>query len=290
MLPFELERPRSLAEAVELLAHREGAMAKAGGTDLLVWMKKHAIRPEVLVDLTGIPELKGLSFDPLEGLRIGALTTLNELAEDDHARRLYPVLVQAALSHSDPLIRNRATAIGNVCSSVPSGDLIPSFLVQEAILRIVGPGGEREVPMGDFIVGPRRNVLERGEILVSALFPPPEGPSAGCYLKLGRRNALDLAQVGVACLAVDGPAGRRWRLAFGAVAPRPVRATAAEEMLAGVLRPDEALLARVSEAAVGSVDPITDVRASREYRLAQVGELTVRAVRICAETMGEGSR
>jgi len=290
MLPFELERPRTLAQAVELLSRREGALPKAGGTDLLVWMKKHAIHPEVLVDLSKIPDLRGLRFTPGEGLRVGALATLNELAEDENARRHYPCLVQAALSHSDALIRNKATAIGNVCSSVPSGDLIPPFCVQEAILRIVGPGGERELPMDEFILGPRRNGLTRGEILVSAFFPLPQGPSAGCYLKLGRRNALDLAQVGVACLAVDGEAGRRWRLAFGAVAPRPVRATEAEGLLAGVADPDEALLARVAEAARKAVNPITDVRASREYRLAQVGELAVRAIRTCVAALQEGSR
>lgn len=285
MLSFEMERPRTLAEAVRLLAEDGRVpMAKAGGTDLLVWMKKHAVRPGLVVDLSAIPELRGIAFDPREGLSVGACATLNELAEHPQAG-LFPALLDADLSHSDHVIRNKATLVGNLCASVPSGDLIPPSCVHEGVLHLAGPGGSRQVPMRDFITGPRRNVLTRGEIVTRATFPVPAGPCAGCYLKLGRRNALDLAQVGVACLVVDAPGGLEFRLAYGAVAPVPVRAAKAEALLRGVRNPDEALLDRVAQEAAGAVNPITDVRASREYRLSMVAELTKKAVRACLERL-----
>lgn len=284
MLSFEMERPRSLSAAVDLLVQwGKSAMIKAGGTDILVWMHKHVVHPEMLVDLSEIPELRGVSFYPHRGIKIGALATVNEVAENEDVRRFYPVLRDACLSHSDTLIRNKATVLGNICASVPSADLIPAFAVHEAVLHLYGPEGERDVPFLDFVTGPRKNVLQPGEIVVSATLPLVAERSAGCYLKLARRNALDLAQVGVACLAWGEGGERVYRISCGAVAPRPVRCTEAERLLAGSPSPDEPLLERVAAAAAASVNPITDVRASREYRLSMVQELTKRAVALCAE-------
>lgn len=289
MLAFEMERPRSMASAVEMLvSHGDKAMPKAGGTDVIVWMRKHAVRPEVLVDLSEIPELGGISFYPHRGIKIGATATVAAVGAHEDARRYYGALADACVSHSDPLIRNKATVVGNVCAAVPSGDLIPAFAAYEAVMHVFGPEGERDIAFADFITGPRKTSLRQGEIVVSATLPMPHGRSAACYLKQGRRNALDLAQVGVACVAMLGEEGVRYRLACGAVAPRPVRAFEAEDMLAGQVNPDEALLERAAKAAVTAVNPITDVRASREYRLSMVEELTKRAVSICAERLSGG--
>lgn len=284
MLAFEMERPASLKEAFEILS-RSGpdTAVKAGGTDLLVWMKKNLVHPELIVDLSLIEELKGISFDPSGGLVIGALATVNEVAEHPQVGKFYPALMDAALSHSDFVMRNKATVVGNLCSAVPSGDMIAPCCVYEGVMHLVGPAGRRKVPVMEFITGPRKNVLQKGEIVKSVELPLPKGHSAGCYLKLGRRNALDLAQVGVACVITDGPGGREYRLSFGAVTPRPVRAKVAEDLLRGVVSPDESLLDKVAEAAMACVDPITDVRASREYRISMVGELTKKALRKCLE-------
>ncbi len=169
-----MERPRSLASAAEILEkYGSRAMVKAGGTDVLVWMRKHAVHPEVLVDLSEIPELKGISFYPHRGIKIGALATVNEAAENEDLKRCYPALRDACLSHSDVLIRNKATVLGNICASVPSGDLIPAFAVHEAVLHVFGPGGERDIFFSDFITGPRKNSLIPGEIVVSATLPFP---------------------------------------------------------------------------------------------------------------------
>jgi carbon-monoxide dehydrogenase medium subunit len=280
MLAFELERPVSFKEALEILS-RSGpnTAVKAGGTDLLVWMKKNLVHPELIVDLSLIEELKKISFDPSGGLVIGALATVNEVAEHPQAGKFYPALVDAALSHSDFVMRNKATVVGNLCSAVPSGDMIAPCCVYDGVMHVAGPTGERKVPIMDFITGPRKNILQKGEIAKAVELPVLKGHSAGCYLKLGRRNALDLAQVGVACVITDTPGGREYRLSFGAVTPRPVRAKVAEDLMRGVASPDESLLEKAAEAAMGCVDPITDVRASREYRVSMVGELTKKALR-----------
>jgi len=284
-----MERPRSLASAAEILEkYGSRAMVKAGGTDVLVWMRKHAVHPEVLVDLSEIPELKGISFYPHRGIKIGALATVNETAENEDVKRCYPALRDACLSHSDVLIRNKATVLGNICASVPSGDLIPAFAVHEAVLHVFGPGGERDIFFSDFITGPRKNSLIPGEIVTAATLPLPGDRSVGCYLKLARRNALDLAQVGVACLAVEGEEGRTYRIACGAVAPKPVRASEAEKILQGAAAPGDDLLEKAGKAAAEASNPITDVRASREYRLSMVEELTKRAVALCAERLQGG--
>jgi carbon-monoxide dehydrogenase medium subunit len=291
MLAFEMERPRSLAAAVEILGnHGSRAMIKAGGTDVLVWMRKHTVHPEMLVDLSEIPELGGISFYPHKGIKIGAMATINQVAGHEDARRYYGALADACISHSDPLIRNKATVLGNICASVPSGDMIPPFAAYEALLHIYGPEGERDIPFADFITGPRKNILSPGEIVTSASLPLPKGRSSGCYLKLGRRNALDLAQVGVACVAVEGEKGREYRLACGAVAPRPVRASEAEDLLAGQSFPEGSLLEKAAKAAAAAVNPITDVRATREYRFSMVEELTKRAVSLCAGRLSDDGR
>lgn len=288
MIAFELERPQSLEEAISILEKfGNRAMPKAGGTDLLMWMKDRLVTPDVVVDLSLIPDLAGVNFSQKEGLRIGAMASCTEVLESSAVKAHFPALYDACLSHSDWLIRNRATVVGNVCSAVPSGDVMPALYCYDATVHIAGPRGERIIPISKFILGPRKRDLGVGEIVTHILVPLPEGKTSGCYLKLGRRNALDLAQIGVACVALNGSNGREYRLAYGAVAPTPLRANLVEEMLKGIKAPDDDTLEQASALAKEAVKPIADVRASVEYRLAMVGELTKRAIKICVERLGE---
>lgn len=293
MADFQVVLPRSLAEAFDALRKLEEAKTayalKAGGTDLLVWIKKRAITPESIVDLTPISELSGVCYSAENGLRIGALATVNETANCCEVKRLYPGLAEACLSHSDQLIRNKATVVGNVCSAVPSGDLLPILGASGAELWLASRKGVRCVAIADFITGPRRTLLAAGEIVSHIVLPPPAEKSTSCYLKLGRRGALDLAQVGVACLAAGEGGGRSYRIVCGAVAPTPLRAVEAENILAGVSAPNGAVLEKAAQKAAAAALPITDVRASSEYRRSEVGELVKRAVSICAERLEGGS-
>ena len=283
MQAFELERPADLKEAVELLKKYEGrAAVKAGGTDLLIWIKKHLVHPDIVVDISGIKGLDEIAFDSGKVLRFGAMVTANALGRHPEVKKHFPIVAESCMSHSDELIRNKATVIGNICAAVPSGDMIPAFAVHEAVLEVVGPGGSREIPYLEFVTGPRKTTLKPGEIVTGAVFRAPEGRHSGCYLKVGRRNALDIAQVGAGCLAIDGPEGRTYRLSYSAVAARPVRATEAEKILRGTEDPDETLLSKAAEAAKKAVSPISDIRAGAGYRTDVVGDLTVRVVRICA--------
>lgn len=286
MHSFQVESPCSIMEVFTALKEmnwrKESCAIKAGGTDLLVWIKKRAAAPEWIIDLSRIPELGCVVFSREKGLFIGAMATANEVAIHPDVVSIYPGIAEACLSHSDQLIRNKATVVGNVCSAVPSGDLLPILGAYEAEICLLSENEERFVKIENFITGPRRTVLEKNEIVSGVVVPVPSGISTSTYLKLGRRSALDLAQVGVACLALDRNGGRCYKIVCGAVAPTPIRAREAEKVLENMEHPNETALGMAAKKAVAAVKPINDVRASKAYRCAQVGELVKRSVVVCA--------
>ena len=288
MRSFVLERPESLSGAFGLLnEYREKALVKSGGTDLIVWLHKSLVSPDCVVDLSRIDQLKGIAVLP-EQLEIRALTTLSELASHPVVREKLPALAQACQAHSDPLIRNRATVVGNVCSAVPSGDMIAPLVCYDAVVEIANASGSRSLKVIDFITGPKRTALSTGEIVTGLKIPLNEGRSSGSYLKAGRREALDIAQAAVCCVALE-KVSTEFRISFCAVSPRPIRAREVEKLLNDSGRVDDRILELAADLAAGAVDPITDVRASREYRLAMIRELTKRAIAGCvAELEGAG--
>jgi carbon-monoxide dehydrogenase medium subunit len=276
---FDFHAPASLPEALDLMAqHGSGARFMAGGTDLLLAMKKREIAPGHVVSLANIPSLKGIGQ---EGgmLRIGALTTLGEIERSPLVKERLLPLRDAVEKMASAQIRNLATIGGNLCSAVPSADTAPPLIALSGSLFLLGPSGERTVSVEDFFTGPKATLARPDEILTSIMIPKPGPLSSGCYLKLMRRHAMDLALVGVAvCLKLDGDkVCREVRIALGAVAPTPVRVPEIEALLIGK-RPDEAVVAEAARIAGMQCRPITDIRASLEYRCSMVEVLTRRAV------------
>jgi CO/xanthine dehydrogenase FAD-binding subunit len=278
---FEYHAPTSVAEALDQLSlHGENARVFAGGTDLFVSMKKREVVPDHLINLKEIDELKNTHYHDAEGLRIGALVTMGELERSKIVKEKLPILWDAVNVMATPQIRNLATIGGNLCSAIPSADTAPPLLALSAMVTIVGSAGERTMLVEEFFRGPGESVLAPDEILQEILIPAPPVNSGGAYFKLMRRHAQDLALVGVAAslrLDEDGQLCQEARIALGAVAPTPVRALKAEAVLQGRNINDD-LATEAGRVASEEARPITDIRASAEYRREMVGVLTKRAI------------
>jgi len=286
---FEYHAPASLPQALELLS-RWGEKAKvfAGGTDLLVSMKKREVLPNHLINLKGISELKGVS-DEKEGLKIGALVTLWEIERSKTVKEKYSILWEAVSVMASPQVRTLGTIGGNLSSAVPSADTAPPLIALGASVSLKGIHGERRVRVEDFFRGPGESVLKPDEILTQILIPKPSDGSGGTYLKMMRRNALDLALVGVAVslrLDSERKVCKEARIVLGAVAPTPIRAPKAEEILIGK-EMNEALAKEAGRMASEEARPISDVRASMEYRQTIVSILTKRALMKVYNTIRE---
>jgi len=257
---FAYLRPATMPDALAMLSDNAGAMLLAGGTDLVPWLRDDAITPEVVIDIKDVPGLTGIEVEG-DTLRIGALTTFSELIASEAAAGAAPMLVEAAHTVASVGVRNRATLVGNVCSAVPSCDAGPPLLAYEATMDVIGPAGERSIPVLEWFLGPRSQSLGDGEIVTSVSIPVL-ATHGGCYSKLSRYRGEDLAQVGVAIVALPG---KQYRVAYGAVGPVPFRAPGIEEYLAGKDL-DEATLAGLPPLIEEAISPIDDVRASKEYR------------------------
>ena len=275
MKEFDYYKPLTLKEATALY-DRYGASSKLllGGTDLVVLMSDGVVNPDVVIDLKGIEELKRLELK--DGfLHIGARTTFSELIESSVVKEKFPIIWEASRFIASVGIRNKATLVGNICSAVPSADSAPALLVRDAVVVAVSEEGNREIPISEFFVGPRKTVLKKGEIVTEIKVPEIKNKFGGSYIKLGRYSGEDLAQVGVATLAVEG---NKYSVAFCAVAPVPVRATEVEEFLKGKEITDE-LLNEAKPIALKAISPISDVRASKEYRMRMSGVVFARSMK-----------
>jgi carbon-monoxide dehydrogenase medium subunit len=276
---LEYLAPKTLEEACSLLTrHKEKARVLAGGTDLLPEIKRRELAAQYLIGLKGIPGLDYISYAPSQGLRIGALATLGAIADSSVVQERFDILAQAVRSMASPQIRNLGTVVGNLCHAAPSADTAPPLIALGANLRLVSPRGERVVPVEDFFIGPSQTVLQDDELVAELQIPEPPPHSGGVYLKLTRRRAMDLALVGVAALlTLEGGMCRDVRIALGAVAPTPIRATRAEDMLRRK-RLEEGLLEEAARLAGEEARPISDIRSSAEYRREMVRVLTRRSL------------
>jgi carbon-monoxide dehydrogenase medium subunit len=277
---FEYHAPTSLPEALDLLAKYEGkGTVLAGGTDLLVSMKKREVLPEHLISLKGLAELKGIHHEK-EGMKIGASVTLDEIEHSKMIQDKFCALWDAVQVMASPQIRSLGTIGGNLCSAAPSADTAPPLIVLDASVEIISSKGKRKVLVEKFFKGPEESVLKPGEILTQILIPHPLEKSSGAYFKLMRRAAMDLAQVGVAvCLSFDSEKRicRGAKIALGAVGSTPIRAFKAEQILLNK-EMNETVRKEAGTIAALEANPRSSIRASKEYRREMTEVLTKRAV------------
>jgi carbon-monoxide dehydrogenase medium subunit len=279
---FEYLEPESMDEALGMLGrYREKAKIIAGGTDLMLQMRLGAKKPQYVIDITRIPALDAIAFDEGRGLRLGALTTIRALETSAELRERFPILVQAAGQLGSAPIRNVATVGGNLCNALPSAETSQALVALCANVRIIGPEGERTLPIESFFTGVGKTAIRPDELLAEILVPRMAPGTSGVYIKHAPRGPIDLAIVNITVLMTMEPGQsicRDARIVLGAVAPTPLRARKAEDLLKGH-RIDSALIRQAAQTASDEAHPRRgSIRGSLEYKKEMVRVLTARAI------------
>jgi CO/xanthine dehydrogenase FAD-binding subunit len=287
MRPFGYRRPEHVADAISLLAeHGSQACILAGGTDLIVGLRLGRISPGLIVDIKRAVDLPaGIDATQL-GLRISATATMADIERDSRIAQGFPALAEAASVVGSIQIRNRATLVGNICNASPAADTAPALLLYHALVIMTGPEGDRRLPLDQFIIGSRQTALKPGELVRAIELISPQMGTGSAFARLTRRRGVDLATVSLCC-SVD-QAGRV-QFSYGAVAAMPFLLSDDSGVLADPAvspRQRDRVLAELAAHA----SPISDVRASAEYRRAMLVVLSRRALQAALERRPEGVR
>ncbi|MGP1442173.1 MAG: FAD binding domain-containing protein [Anaerovoracaceae bacterium] len=285
LTPFEYFAPETLDEALELLATKENAKVIAGGTDLVIQLKEKMIHPANVIDVTRIPELNEFKVDG-NGAVLGACTTdaFCEFSEELQAK--YPAFSYAAGEIGGPQVREMGTIGGNLANSGPSAETPASLICYDAEMVLVKKGAERKIPVKDFITGNRKNVLEDGELIKTIILPEPAKNTFVKYAYVGLRSSMEI-DVANMCIRVDmdGDVIKDAMCVMGSVAIKPLISEAVPAAIIGKKITDEAMIEAAGKAAQSEVHPISDVRASAEYRVDVIGALARRILRELAAEM-----
>ena len=279
MKEFEWFEPKTVKEACKILFQfKTRARPFAGGTDILVEMKTLRSRPAALVNLKHVRGLGKIEYQEQKGLRLGALVTWTQLIESEAVAGHYPLLHKAAETMGSIQVRNVATLAGNLCHASPAANGPVPLLVYEARCIIQGPDGKREIPIERLFAGVQKNSLKAGEILTEIILPsPPEGVR-GTFYKFSQRKAMELPIVALGVLIRTAKGSFDLvRISLGAVAAKPFRARRTEKWLLGK-KMEESVIRQAAETALSESAPITDIRASKEYRQELIRELVYRAI------------
>ena len=313
MKKFDYSKPQTLQEALHLL-NQQGQKAKlvAGGTDVMVMIKKGEMSPEVLISLRGVPRLDQIQCE--NGvLRIGPMTTHRAVEKSERIRREFSALADAVDVLGSVQIRNVGTITGNICTAAPSADTAPPLLVLGARINVLSLKGERTIPLEEFFKGPGETVLQEGEILTEVIIPNPLPNTGSAYWKHKRRGALDLPMLGVSvllslntnriscgdmirarspvssilrALEKDELTCKEVRIALGVAAPTPMRAQKAEKLLRGQ-KITEALMDQVAETAAAEAQPRDSIRGEAWYRRDMIKVFVKRMAVTCIARIAE---
>ncbi len=288
MPKFEYFAPRTLEAALQLLAEKgEGAKVMAGGTDLVIKMKNGLLQPRAVIALKEIEGLGRIYFQPKKGLFIGATALLADIAAHPDILKRYPAVAAAAGETANVQVRNMGTMGGNLCNAAPSADNAPTLIAMKAEVILQSLKGERRLPVDQFFSGPGRAAMEPDEIMASIFVPLPPPKSGTSYQHVSARGKVDISAVCVGAMATfDRETCKEVRLCLGAVAPIPLRAKKTEKLLQGRKWSPE-LIKKAGDQAAKEAKPITDVRASAEYRKEMVAVLTRRALEEAQKRAGK---
>ena len=277
MEAFEYIKPKSLDDAIEVLNAYDNAFLLAGGTDLLVGMKYNSIKPECIIDIKGLPLN---TFDVKGGLWFGALTTVRDIEESDELKKTMPFLNQTATALGSIQVRNRATLGGNLCNASPCSNFGAMFLAMDAMLKIISKDVERQVALQDFFCGPNQTILKKGEVLTQIIIPEDAGNAEGIFLKHSAGKSNDLGLVNIAITLHREPGNnlcKKIAIAMGAVAPTPMRAKKAEAILTNQPLTSD-LIAKAAKQASKEAAPISDFRATADYRRNLVSTMVAKGI------------
>lgn len=271
---FKLEMPQQLDEALALIAE-DLAEVLSGGTNLMIELRARKLRPEQVVSLDALSELRGIEVDG-NRITLGARTTISDILRCDDMAEFGPSLLDAANLFAGQMVRNMGTVGGNIACSSPAADLVPPLMSLDAEITLVSSKGTRKVALNDYYLGYKKDVRAPDELITSVSWEKPAKNSSNSFYKLARRVGDAITVTGVAVtLTMDGDRCTTARIALGAVAPTVFHATDAEKTLEGQILTDD-LITTAAQQAKAQSSPIDDVRASAEYRLHTVGKLTHR--------------
>jgi xanthine dehydrogenase FAD-binding subunit len=281
MFPItEYKKAATIEEALDLLAEDPQLRPIAGGTDILIKLRKGKPGYERLLDIHGVGELAGVRKTDGGDINIGPGSVFREVIEAAPIQNHLPVLATALATIGGPQVRNMGTIGGNLVNGVPSADSAPSLLALNAVLTLRSKSAERRLPVADFFKAPGQVDLAPGELLTAITIPAGEYQGRhGHYLKYAMRDAMDIATIGCAAMVkIENDTLSDLRLAFGVAAPVPIRCPAAEA--AGRGQPlDDALLDKVTAALSQEVRPRDSWRAAKDFRLHLIYELARRTIR-----------
>jgi len=292
MKDFEYAAATTLKEAIGLLAKSgDRARVLTGGTDLLVQLREGLRDADLVVDVKKIPELMQIAYSAERGLRLGAGVPCHRVYEDADIARHYPGLVDAARIIGGWQIQSRASIGGNLCNASPAADSIPILISLGATCQIASPNGERSLPVHEFCVGPGKNALKSGELLVAMEFPATSPRASSAYERFIPRNEMDIAVVGVGSsvrLDETGNIIEEARIGLGAVAPTPLLGAEASDWLKGKPATEQTFSA-AADFAKKAARPISDKRGPAEYRTHLVGVLTKRTLSTAVDRAKQSS-
>lgn len=265
------------------LLHQYGSSYRllAGGTDLLVRLKSGRISPSAIIDIKSIAELQGGIKQTAESVTLGGLTLMATLESDPVIKSLFPALAEAVHNVGSVQIRNRASIAGNICNASPAADSAPALLIYHAKVHCISAAGSRILPLQEFITGPGRTALGSGELVKEIILPMPSKNQAAAFTRLTRRKGVDLATINLCCqVSTSGMT----RFALGAVGPVPFIVEEGDGYLSSTKISIDAKKDRIN-ALMENATPITDVRASKEYRQAMLTVLGQRALTMALERL-----